>query len=96
MRAGRNPVFDWDDANVLHLARHGIDPSEAEDVVAGPSVAQRGSQRHAERYRVLGRTTGGRYLVILYDMLPDGRIRPFTGWEMNAREKAIYRRQVEE
>lgn len=89
-------IFDWDDDNRLHLARHGIDRIEAEDVLTGPSLTLRWSKAHPERYRVLGRTRGGRYLGILYDMLPDGRIRAFTGWEMNDHEKAVYRRQVRE
>jgi hypothetical protein len=31
----RNLVFDWDDANMAHIARHSVTTSEAEDVIRG-------------------------------------------------------------
>ena len=38
-------TFDWDAANILHLARHGVMPKEAEQaVVIDPLVA--GVQSH--------------------------------------------------
>jgi hypothetical protein len=29
-------VFDWDDANEEHLARHGVTPEEAEEALTDP------------------------------------------------------------
>lgn len=28
-------LFDWDDANILHLAEHDVQPDEAEEVILG-------------------------------------------------------------
>jgi hypothetical protein len=33
--------FDWDESNTDHIARHGVTPVEAEEVIAGdPNVLQ--------------------------------------------------------
>lgn len=33
--------FDWDDANEDHIARHGVTPAEAEEVVRGRVYVKR-------------------------------------------------------
>ena len=86
--------FEWDDVNLLHLARHGIDATEAEDALNGPVIIQRWGKARPNRYRATGRTAGGRYLFLIYDVREDKLIRVFTGWEMNEHQKAVYRRQI--
>ena len=93
MEGGRF-AFQWDERNLLHLSRHGIDATEAEDALNGPLVRQRSSRSRPNRYQVLGRTSGGRYLFLIYDVVEDELVRVFTGWEMNDHQKAIYRRQT--
>lgn len=29
-------MFDWDDANIEHLSRHGVEPKEAEEALLDP------------------------------------------------------------
>lgn len=86
--------FEWDEDNVEHLARHGISPDEAEEALRAPTVRRRGGTRAPDRFRVLGRTAAGRYLVLVYQMKAQGVVRPFTGRDMQAHEKEIYDRQV--
>src|SRR5271156_2662814 len=63
-------VFSWDDANVEHIAEHGVLPPEAEEVVrraAPPFPRDRGD----DRFLVWGRTSAGRYLQVVYVILED-------------------------
>jgi uncharacterized protein len=86
--------FEWDDANVEHLARHGITPDEIEELFEGPIVRRRGGTDAPDRFRVLGRTAAGRYLAIVYQQKGRDLIRPFTGWDMRPSEGGLYDRQT--
>lgn len=48
--------FDWDEANVAHIARHGVRPWEAEEALTDPLrlVLKVCSQRGEERWAALG------------------------------------------
>lgn len=58
--------FDWNQANIGHIARHGITPEEAEQVFANDPI-ELGSQfvRGEERFQVVGFTTNGRWLCVI-------------------------------
>ena len=86
--------FEWDDDNVEHLAHHGISPDEAEEAILGRTVRRRGGTRGPDRFRVLGRTAAGRYLVLVYQLKPHVVIRPFSGRDMRPFERELYDRQV--
>jgi hypothetical protein len=56
-------LFDWDQANTDHIARHRVTPGEAEQVISGASLPigtedRGGEERHTE----LGQTATGRTL----------------------------------
>lgn len=57
--------FIWTDANEEHIAKHGIEPHEAEYVVRR---ARRPYPRALSRvkWQVKGRTQGGRMIQVLY------------------------------
>ena len=59
--------FDWDEANVEHIARHGINPKETEEAILIKPL-ETGIQSHEREERVLclGRTKSGRLLTVLY------------------------------
>ncbi|MGH7963673.1 MAG: hypothetical protein ACRERD_17910, partial [Candidatus Binatia bacterium] len=58
---------EWDDDNIEHIARHGVEPEEVEEVVyedCHPSWIVRGRRRGVRetRWTVFGQTCTGRYL----------------------------------
>ena len=59
--------FNWDDANVGHLGRHGVLPFEAEEAILDPHAIlleiQAGDE---ERVKAVGATSGGRILVVVF------------------------------
>lgn len=56
--------FDWDDGNVDHLlARHGIEPEQAEQVFSNRPFVRRG--RNA--YTASGRDNRGSYLLVVFE-----------------------------
>ena len=88
--------LERDDANVDHLALHGISPDEVEELFEAPVIRRRGGTDARDRFRVLGRTGAGRYLAIVYQQKARGLIRPFTGWDMRPHERDLYDRQVKD
>jgi uncharacterized DUF497 family protein len=58
-------VFSWDDTNRDHIARHGVTPKEAEEVVRG---ATRPFPKTIEddKLVVWGTTDFGRHLQVIY------------------------------
>ncbi len=82
--------FEWDDGNVLHLAlRHGIEPEEAEEVLALRHLIRRTKRGH---YAAFGAARSGRLLVIIFARKAQGTARVITGWDMDARERRYYLR----
>ena len=58
----------WDDDNIAHIARHGVEPEEVEEIVyedCHPSCIVRGRRRgiRETRWTLFGQTCAGRYLV---------------------------------
>ncbi|MGI8554000.1 MAG: BrnT family toxin [Dehalococcoidia bacterium] len=86
--------FEWDDDHIEHLVHHGITPDEVEELFDRRVVRRRGDTDAPNCFRVLGRTTVGRYLTIVYEQRAPRLLRPFTGWDMGLREREIYDRQV--
>jgi len=59
-------VFDWDEANIRHLARHDITPDEAEYVLMNdPQHLSTQIDENEERLVEIGFTKAGRCLVVL-------------------------------
>ena len=86
--------FERDDGNVLRLTLgHGVEPEEAEEVLAVRPLCRRTKQGH---YAVFGRTVAGRLLVIVFERQPGGIARVITGWDMHEAERRYYRRHRED
>jgi uncharacterized DUF497 family protein len=81
--------FDWDEHNVGHVAAHGVTPHEVEEVVRGKNVMFAAPRGQEKRWKVLGQTVGGRYLVVVIT-IRHSRIRTVTAYPMNKRERGIY------
>jgi uncharacterized DUF497 family protein len=78
---GSDIEFEWDEANVGHVARHSVLPEEAEQVVLndpidlGPEFVE-----GEERYLNLGTTAKGRILLVVTTWREE-RIRVVTAFE---------------
>ena len=87
--------FDWDAANVSHILRHGVIPSEVEEVATRPNVRiPARSVGTEERWKLFGKTATNRYLVVVFTIRSQ-RFRTVTAYEMNAVERTRYGAQIE-
>ncbi len=73
--------FDWDEANIGHVARHSVLPEEAEQVILNDPV-DLGVEiiKREERYLNLGATAQGRVLLVVTTWR-EGRVRVVTAFE---------------
>jgi uncharacterized DUF497 family protein len=83
--------FEWNEGNALHLQlRHGISPEDAEEVFANKPLFRRTKKGH---YVVLGPTSEGRYLTIVFELKAKGIAQAITGWDMSRAEIRYYKKQ---
>lgn len=82
--------IDWDQASIQHIARHGVDPKEVEDVCFGPLPLIMKTKHN--RYFALGQTESGRYLTIILEYIGRHRIKIITARSMSMSERRLYRR----
>jgi uncharacterized protein len=82
--------FEWDDANVEHIARHHVAPEEAEEV-----FRSRFHLMHSRlgRYTALGQTESGRYLFCIFEPKGAGVVRIITARDMEDPERKLYQRK---
>lgn len=85
--------FDWDQANIDHIAKHGITPDEAEQVVHNDPVDLTLQLRDGEeRTPQVGETNAGRILVVITTWR--GRlIRVVTAFPANVALRRLYATQ---
>ena len=78
-------IFDWDEANVAHIARHGVRPREVEQVFANdPMDLGAETVDGEERYTTVGHTNRLRVLVLAWTMRGDAT-RPITAFDASER-----------
>jgi uncharacterized DUF497 family protein len=87
-------MFDWDEANLDHIADHGISAAEAEDALLDsrriPAPAYQGTNER--RRGVLGATIAGRLLFVVFTYRNE-LVRIITARNANAQEKRRYERR---
>jgi uncharacterized protein len=82
--------FWWDDDNIDHIADHGVEPYEAEEVITNrPWLKRRGEGK----YLAYGQTDAGRFLVVVFAPKTTGRLRVVTARDMTPTEKRRYRQR---
>jgi uncharacterized DUF497 family protein len=88
-------AFEWDDANLRHIAVHGVLPQEAEEVVLSSPLDLDYSDSEGEgRFRQVGETRKGRILVVVTTER-GARIRVVTAYPGSAFLKETYLRYKE-
>ena len=74
-------LFDWDEANISHIALHGVTPEEVEEVLANdPSEAVLQIHDGEERYYQYGLTNEYRCLVVVTTWRSETLIRVATAY----------------
>ena len=82
--------FDWDDANLRHLARHHISRLEFEQANANRSIiVDFSNESGEERWFAVGATDNVRILFLIYTFRGD-RIRPIAGWDASKALRESY------
>ncbi len=87
-------MFDWDEHNIEHIARHAVETWEAEEALLDPRRIRTGAYNtpFEKRYAVVGATEGGRIVFVAYTQRRD-RIRVVTARDADTIEKRKYRRK---
>jgi uncharacterized protein len=86
-------LFNWDDANILHLAEHGVMPEETEEVIlSNPLDTGFDVIDGEDRWAYVGETGQGRILRIVITLRGE-RIRVVTAFEAPKYWKAFYLEQ---
>ena len=80
----------WNQWNIEHIARHGVDPAEAEEVVF--SRIHHAIRVGSARYLITGQTAGGRYLAVVVERAEPGDFVVITARDATLRERRIYDR----
>jgi uncharacterized DUF497 family protein len=75
----------WDapddpDGNVQHVAEHGLDLEDVEEVLENPTG--RGRSESTQRPCVWGYTREGVYIIVVYDEIDEDTIRVVTAYEV--------------
>ena len=82
--------FWWDDHNIEHIANHGVEPYEAEEVIDDdPFIAKAGQGK----YVAYGQTDAGRYLLVVFAPKSEQRLRVITARDMTTGEKKRFKRR---
>ena len=90
-------MFDWDEANIAHIAEHNVLPHEAEEAATFKPVALYAALRNGEeRFVQIGKTHAGRVLLIVTTPRND-RTRVITAHDVDLSKRRSYalRRDVQ-
>jgi uncharacterized DUF497 family protein len=82
--------FWWDEINIEHIAEHGVEPYEAEEVVDSKPLVRRAGEG---KYLAYGQTDAGRFLLVVFALKGEQRLRVITARDMTQAEKNRYRQQ---
>ena len=81
----------WTDRSESHIARHGVWPSEVEEVLSSrPLLLLKGREDTCLAY---GQTYAGRYLIVVLVEAEDGRSFIVTARDMTVQEIRQFRRK---
>ena len=84
------PEFDWDEANLRHIARHRVRPEEVEQVFSNdPMIVGAQDDQQEERSLCFGRTNAGKFFTVIYTERK-GKIRVVTAYWMTRAQQRMY------
>lgn len=91
-------IFDWDEGNLGHTAKHGMTPSEIEYVLSNDPMVKpdRYPAEIEERWNAIGQTQEGRHAFIVFTFREVEEVlcmRPISARYMRRKEIERYDRQ---
>lgn len=88
--------FEWDEANIAHIARHGVLPREAEEAFFDKHNVQDEDIKHSiseDRFLIIGKTKKGRLLYQIFTIRGE-KIRVISSRSINKKEVKIYEEET--
>ena len=86
--------FDWDEANIAHIRRHGVEPHEAEEALEMASIDGNTYVIDDEmRFENIGHTRTGRILTVVSVDRKD-KVRVVTAFDATQTDKRVYLRRM--
>ncbi len=79
----------WDEWNINHIAKHDVDPEEAEEVCSSRNLFEKGRDG---TYQIIGQTQNGRYLNIVVVPRKSG-LYPVTARNADNKEKSRFKKK---
>jgi uncharacterized protein len=87
--------FDWDSANTLHIARHGIDIKDAEEIFFDENKAIKDDIKHStgeKRFIIIGKNTKDKLLYQVFT-IRENKIRVISSRKINKKEVFLYEKK---
>ncbi|MCI0640376.1 MAG: hypothetical protein L0Y72_22575 [Gemmataceae bacterium] len=84
--------FRWSEWNLDHAGRHGVDPEEAELVIRNATPPYP-TEREDEKWLVIGRGNGGRWLQVIFVLDEDDTMYVIHARPLTDKEKKRYRKR---
>lgn len=88
MKIGR--LF-WDEWNIEHISRHGVDQDEVDEVCSSRHFAIKSGK---DKMAVWGQTASGRYLLVILGIWEYDEYYPVSARDMDEKEKRNYRKWI--
>lgn len=88
--------FEWDEANIAHIAKHNVVSEEAEEVFFDENNIQNEDIEHSiieQRFLVIGKTKKGRLLYQVFTIRGD-KIRVISSRSINKKEVGLYEKET--
>ena len=89
--------FEWDNANIEHIAKHDVSPEEAEDVFFDTDFVLDEDIEHSEveeRFIIIGKTEDGRLLYQIFTKRGK-KIRVISSRDINKKEVQLYEKKID-
>lgn len=88
--------FEWDDANIEHIAQHNVLPSEAEDLFFDTNNVLDKDIEHSiseDRFIIIGKTKEERLLYQIFTKRGN-KIRVISARDINKKEVQLYEKKT--
>ncbi len=84
-------LFIWDDDNIEHIARHSVEPYEAEEAITDPKRIR--FDAHSGYKGIIGQSIDGSRLVAIFVIKVGDKFRVITARDANEKERKMYNRR---